>query len=75
MNPVELLKGFITKGMTPKGIAKMMAGNNPMINNLIDLMEKGNSQEVEVFAKNVLKERGLDLDKEMENFKQTLNIR
>ena len=64
----------MTKGMTPKGIVKNMVGNNPIFNNLIEMAEKGDEKGVETFARNMLKERGLDLDKELANFKQTLNI-
>jgi len=75
MNPIDLVKSYMTKGLTPKGIVKTVAGNNPIINNLIDMLEKGDTQGVESFAKNVFKERGLNLDDEMKKFKQALNIR
>lgn len=74
MNPFELIRNFMTKGMTPKGIIQRMAGNNPMINNLIQMNEQGDVKGVETFARNVLKERGIDYDKEMENLKRTLKL-
>lgn len=74
MNPVEMIKNFMTKGMTPKGIVQNMVGNNPIFNRLIDMAEKGDNQGVETFARNIMKERGLDLDKELANFKKSLNI-
>jgi len=74
MNPIEIIKGYMTKGLTPKGIAKSMVGNNPILNNLIDMAEKGDNAGVETFARNILKERGFDLDKELAKFKKTLNI-
>ncbi len=74
MNPFDLIKGYMTKGLTPKGIVQRMVGDNPIFNNLIAMADKGDSQGVEAFARNMLKERGLDLDKELENFKHTLNI-
>ena len=74
MNPMQLIKGFMTKGMTPKGIVKNMIGNNPIFNNLVNMADRGDMQGVETFARNLLKERGLDLDKEMANMKRTLNI-
>ena len=75
MNPMELVKSYMTKGLTPKGIVKSMVGNNPILSNLIDMAEKGDNQGVENFARNMLKERGMDLDKEMANLRQTLNIK
>jgi hypothetical protein len=75
MNPFEFIKNFMTRGMTPKGIVQKIVGNNnPMFNNLIQMAEKGDNKGVETFARNVLKERGIDYDKEVENLKRTLNI-
>lgn len=74
MNPMQIIKGFMTKGMTPKGIVMNIIGNNPIFSNLVSMAEKGDSQGVETFARNLLKERGLDFDKEMQNMKKTLNI-
>ena len=74
MNPMQLIRSYMTKGLTPKGIAKNMVGNNPIFNNLIEMADRGDRQSVEAFARNMLKERGLDLDKEMENLRRTLNI-
>ena len=74
MNPMQLIKGYMTKGMTPKGMVKSMVGNNPIFNNLVEMADKGNTKGVEAFARNLLKERGLDFDKEMANMKKTLNI-
>ena len=74
MNPADIVRNFMTKGMTPKGIVKNMVGNNPIFNNLIDMAEKGDNAGVETFARNLLKERGMDLDKELADFKKSLNI-
>lgn len=70
MNNLELIKNFMTKGMTPKGIAMQMMGNNPIFANLINMAETGNNKGVESFARNMLKEKGLDFDKELANFKK-----
>jgi hypothetical protein len=74
MNPMQIIKGFMTKGMTPKGIVKNMIGNNPILGNLVEMADRGDTKGVETFARNLLKERGLDFDKEMANMKKTLNI-
>ena len=74
MNPIEIVRGYMTKGLTPKGIVKNMVGNNPIFNNLINMAEKGDNAGVETFARNMLKERGLDLDTELANMNKTLNI-
>jgi len=80
MNPFEIIKPFITKGATPKGIALNIiknnprTNNNPIFNNLVDMAEKGNDQGVEKFVRNVLKGKGIDYDKEVEDMKKVLNI-
>lgn len=71
MNNLELIKNFMTKGMTPKGIAMQMMGNNPIFTNLINMAETGDNKGVEDFARNILKEKGLDFDKELANFKKS----
>lgn len=70
MNNLELIKNFMTKGMTPKGIAMQMMGNNPIFANLINMAETGNNKGVENFARNMLKEKNLNFDEELANFKK-----
>ena len=49
------------------------SNNNPMIKNLVEMAEKGNSKGVEEFARNLYAQQGRDFDKEfgefMNNFK------
>lgn len=71
MNPIQImLQSFITKGVSPQKIVEQMAGNNPMISNLIKMMNSGNVDGVETFARNMFKEKGRDFDKEFNEFKQ-----
>lgn len=44
--------------------------NNPIAQNLLQLAQKGDTKGIEQVAKNIAKERGLDFDKEFNNFKQ-----
>lgn len=71
MNPTNFIKNYMLRGLTPKGIVKQMVGNNPILGNLINMAEKGDNQGVENFARNVLKERGLNYDEELKKFKDT----
>lgn len=75
MNPMDIIKGFMTGGGNPEQIlTKALQGNNnnPMINNLVDMAKKGNGKGVENFARNYFKERGRDFDKEFTEFMQNL---
>lgn len=71
MNPIQILQGFLGKGMSPQQIISQMMGNkNPMIVNLMNMMQNGNSKAVEDFARNMFKEKGRDFDKEFSEFRK-----
>lgn len=79
MNPIEVIKGYLTKGMTPQGMVKnivknMVGQNNPIFSNLIDMADKGDNKGIETFARNFMKQKGLDYDTEVKNFKNKLGI-
>lgn len=69
MNPIQIIKNFIGKGLSPEGIIQNMNIQNPMITNLITMAKKGDTQGIENFARNMFKERGRDFDKEFNEFK------
>lgn len=79
MNPMEILKGFANKGGNPQQLLQraisMNKNNNPMIANLVKLAQSGNKEEVEQFARNCCKERGIDFDKEFASFIGSINKR
>jgi hypothetical protein len=66
-----MLKGF--KNPKDAVISMIKSNNNPMIKNLVEMAEKGNSKGVEEFARNLYAQQGRDFDKEfgefMNNFK------
>lgn len=73
MNPIQIIKSFIGKGLSPEGIIQNMNIQNPMIGNLITMAKKGDTKSVENFARNMFKERGRDFDKEFNEFKNKFN--
>jgi hypothetical protein len=50
------------------------AGQNPAAQNLLSMVQKGDTQGVETFVRNVAKEKGIDFDKEFANFRQMFGI-
>lgn len=73
-NPMQIIN--MLKGMkSPKEavISMVKSNNNPMIKNLVEMAENGNSKGVEDFARNLYAQQGRDFDKEfgefMKNFK------
>lgn len=75
MNPMNFLKSMMGIN-NPKDIAINMLKNNPnpIFNNLMQMMEKGDDKGIEQFARNVCKEKNIDFDKQfgdfMNNFKK-----
>lgn len=69
MNPMQMLQNFLTKGFSPQKIVEQMAGNNPMMANLIKMANAGDTDGVEKVARNMFKEKGRDFDKEFSEFK------
>lgn len=68
-NPMQIIN--MLKGMkSPKEavISMVKSNNNPMIKNLVEMAEKGNTEGVENFARNLFKEQGRDFDKEFGEF-------
>ena len=75
MNPMQMLQSFLGRGMSPKQIINQMSGNkNPMITNLMNMMQTGDSKGVEDFARNIFKEKGRDFDKEFGEFKKNFKF-
>ena len=74
MNPMDLIKMYMSQGLTPKTVVEKMGMNNPIINNLITMAQNGDTQGVENFARNIMKEKGRDFDKEFYNFKNNFKF-
>lgn len=73
-NPMQIIN-MLKGAKTPKEavISMVKSSNNPMIKNLVEMAENGNSKGVEDFARNLYAQQGRDFDKEfgefMKNFK------
>ena len=68
-NPINMIKEMMGK-MSPKDIAISMLKNNsnPMLSNLIDMVNKGDTKGIEEFARNICKEKNIDFDKDFTDF-------
>ena len=71
MNPMNMIKQYVLQGLTPKGILSRMNITNPMLNNIMNMAERGDTNGVETFARNICKQRGLDFDKEFSRFRNS----
>lgn len=72
MNPIAIIKEYMLQGLTPKNILNRMNINNPILNNVINMAQNGDTKGVEAFARNICKQRGLDFDTEFNKFKNIL---
>lgn len=50
------------------------AQNNPVLGNIVTLVQNGDTQGVETVVRNIAKERGIDFDKEFNSFKQMFKL-
>lgn len=69
MNNLESLKAFISKGgNVPDLIKKSISSNNPVMGNLIDMANRGDTKGLENFTRNLFKEKGRNFDEEFSEF-------
>ena len=76
MNPMQMLQMLMKKGNNPQQMAEQMmqsmGGNNPMLDNLMQLAKDGNTKNIEQFARNICKSKGIDFDTQFEDFMKQL---
>lgn len=78
MNPMQIL-AMIKRGQNPQQIILSMLSSraqaNPVMSNLLDLAKQGKGDDIEAFARNLAREKGIDFDKEFGAFKDNfLNL-
>lgn len=73
-NPMQMIKMMMGKGNPKEMVMNMLKSNsNPICSNLLTMMQNGDEKGIEDFARNMMKEKNRDFDKEfsefMDNFK------
>ena len=68
-NPMQFMN-MLNGIKSPKDVVINMikSNNNPMVKNLVEMAEKGDTKGVENFARNLYAQQGRDFDSEMNNF-------
>lgn len=73
VNPMTLIQQ-IKQGRNPEqllmGILEGNAAENPIMANLLQMARQGRTADIEAFARNVAREKGIDFDKEFAKFKK-----
>lgn len=65
MNPMQLIQMIKSGGNPQQMIMNMMkqnAGNNPVLNNALNMAEKGDMKGIEQLARNLCNEKGINPD-------------
>ena len=77
MNPLQLI-GMIKNGGNPQqlmiNMLQNMGGNNPMVGNVLKMAQNGDTKQLETFARNVCKEKGVSFDEEFAKFRQQYGL-
>jgi hypothetical protein len=78
MNPMEIILA-IKNGKNPQQIMlnfleNNMMNNNPVVGNIVNLIRTNRTNEIEKIARNLAKEKGIDFDKEFNNFRNTWGL-
>ena len=76
VNPIQLiqmLKGGISPQQLVMGIINRSSQkNNPILQNALGLAQTNNASALEMIARNLAQQRGVDFDKQFANFKNSL---
>ena len=71
MNPMQFLKGIKNPQQFVMNMLKQ--NQNPMATQLMQMVKNGNTNQIEQFARNICKERGMDFDKSFAEFMKQIN--
>lgn len=77
VNPMQLIQ-LIKNGQNPQqllmGILQQQGQNNPILKNAMNMANNGNVSGLEMLARNLTAQKGMDFDKEFSNFKQQIGM-
>ncbi len=73
VNPIQLIN-MIKNGQNPQQLMmNILEQNNPILKNAMNLAQNGNTSALQMIARNLAQQRGLDFDTEFAKFKNYLN--
>ena len=76
INPIQLIQ-MMKSGQNPQqllmNILQQNANNNPILQNAMNLAQNGDTAALEMIARNLAQQRGLNFDEEFAKFKQNFN--
>lgn len=76
MNPMQLVQ--MLKGGNPQqmlmGMLTQQSGNNPMMKNVLEMVQKNDAAGVEQLARNLAKEKGINADDAISQIRQQFGM-
>lgn len=78
MNMMQLLQLVKNNPNPPAFVMQMLqsqSGSNPLFANLLQMAQNNDTAGIEEVARNMMREKGLDYDKEFNSFKQMLGVK
>lgn len=72
-NPMQLIN-LLKGNKSPKELCFELLGinSNPVMKNLVEMAEKGEKDKLMEFGRNLFSQKGLDFDKEYNNFMKNI---
>lgn len=73
MNPLQLIQ-LIKGGQNPQQLLMsiMQNNNNPILQNAMGMAQQGNTSGLEMLARNIAQQKGIDFDKAFSEFQSYL---
>lgn len=74
VNPMQLLQ-MMKNGMNPQQLVMsflQQQGNNPILQNAVNLAQNGNSSALQMIARNLASQKGVDFGQAFSNFQNNL---
>ena len=77
IGPMQLIQ--LLRGGNPQQVLvdllQREAGNNPVMNNALSLVQHKDAKGIEILARNIAKEKGIDPDQAVANIRKQLGFR
>lgn len=76
MNPMQMIQ-IMRSGGNPHAITNMLrqqSGNNPILNNALNMAEKGDVKGLEQLGRNLCREKNIDVDSALGQIKSMMGM-
>lgn len=75
MNPIQMIHAMRTGNPQSVIMGILRQQNNPMAQNMMQMVQNNDLSGIEQFGRNIAKERNIDFDKALSDFKSQFSIK